>query len=101
MVSRALGRGLVKDARVYTILFTFMLRAADELWPLQLDGRGCPESHSRVSFTADSATIHLEHRKNAPHGDSVSRKCVCALRRLCGTCALKALARAHQSAPPR
>ena len=101
LVRRALARGLVKDARVYAVLFTFMLRAADELWPLQLDGRGSLEHHSRISFTADSATIHLEHRKNAPHGDTVARKCVCSLRQLCGPCALRALVQSHQRARPR
>ena len=93
---RALGRvalreGYRTDARVYVILFDFMLRAADELWPLQRDGYRSPDAHSRVLLHRAGATIDLRHRKNCPHGDSVSRRCVCSVSRLCGACALRAL----------
>ena len=98
LVKLAVSRQCLLDARAYVILFDFMLRASGELWPLQIDGSGSAEPHSRISFTNDSATIWLEHRKNAPHGDSVTRKCVCSCGRLCGVCSLRALVDSHVKA---
>ena len=98
LVKLAIARRCFLDARAYVVLFDFMLRASDEFWPLQIDGSGSAEPHSRISFTNDSATIWLEHRKNAPHGDSVTRKCVCSVGRLCGVCSLRAIVDSHVKA---
>ena len=91
------------SARLYIIAYSFMLRVQSELWPLQLDGRQglAPDStdwHSQVSFTDDSATITLRRRKNSLTISTITRPCICRLKRTkrCGVCALRAQCNRHR-----
>ena len=83
-------------ARIIAIVFHFMLRAADELFPLQIQGHhSCIilDKHQR----RNRATIKLAHRKNHPRGDEITRTCICNDQPsiLCGTCSLLAQVEQH------
>jgi hypothetical protein len=88
---------LLWEARMCIIARCFLLRVADELFPLQTDGReGLDPAdtrwHSQINFEPQAVTIVLRTRKNAPEGAVLRRTCSCALRPrlLCGVCALRA-----------
>ena len=111
LVKAALDGGHLSLARMFAVCRTFMGRAANELHPLQIDGRSGLESddtrwHSQVHIATDadgrlSATITLRTRKNAPRGGKLLRFCGCAAggngALLCGVCALRAQVRAHRA----
>lgn len=97
LVHCAVGEGCPEEARIYVIAYDFLFRVANELLPIQLDGRygvpdDCLDWHSTVDINPGVASVKLRSRKNAPHGAVVRRHCVCTDRRrlLCGTCALSA-----------
>ena len=57
-------------ARLFVIARGFLFRVANELLPLQADGR-C------VSIRRGSVVVHLRTRKNQPHGAKLVRHCAC------------------------
>ena len=105
LIRLAVKAGDVDSARLYAVARAWLARAANELFPLQRNGRAGLSSadagwHSRVTFTTtrapsalpgqprehDSppeasrrlvATIRLRTRKNAPFGERISRACTC------------------------
>ena len=79
------------SALAYILAYSFLLRVQSELFPLQRDGRSAADWHSWCSLSPSCGVLHFRSRKNAPGGDSITRPCVCAYRRPCGSCALAAL----------
>ena len=92
-------------ARLYSCSRHWLARVANELLPLQIDGRAnisedSLDWHSRIHILPvrdgrARVSIELRTRKNAPEGESVSRACSCRGSRgpkglLCGVCALLA-----------
>ena len=80
-------------ARFVIVAYHFMHRVQSELAPLQSDGKSLGNAwRSRIRSSANRLTIDYHRRKNAPHGSSIRRSCICAatLRWDCGVCALKA-----------
>jgi len=112
LIKAALDGGLLSLARMFAVCRTFMGRAANELHPLQIDGRSGLDSddtrwHSQVHIAVGgdgrlSATITLRTRKNAPRGGKLIRFCGCSANGndtlLCGVCALRAQVREHRAA---
>ena len=97
LVRRAVHEGSFEEARLYVVAYDFMFRVADELLPLQSQGKrgiadGSTDWHSEVEIRQGTASVNLRTRKNAQQGAVVRRHCVCTSRRrlLCGTCALTA-----------
>ena len=87
--------GSPEEARIYVIAYHFLFRVADELLPVQLQGRlGIPDGstawHSEVDISSKTVSVNLRTRKNAPHGAVVRRHCICTASKklLCGTCAM-------------
>ena len=94
-------------ARAYAVAYSFLFRCHDELFGLQVDGRNSTTSkyHSHIEFVPPtpltkrpSVSIHLASRKTSPHGEIISRPCICrkgspSIR--CGHCSLRALVDAH------
>ena len=105
MVKAAVSEDDLLAARAYAVAYAFLFRCRDELFGLQIDGRGSEgPHHSHITFkhrsssSPASATVHLTSRKNAQTGATISRPCICkkgfpSLR--CGPCALAAAARSH------
>ena len=96
-----------ESARLYSVAYTFMFRVANELIPIQQDGRlvatGSLDWHSVVRRTRAGSEVTLRTRKNAPNGAKVKRKCSCDIASplLCGSCALLAQVRAARRAGVR
>ena len=97
LVKYLVSNGSLEMARFIVVARAFLCRVADELGPLQVDGRaGLSESdtrwHSQVIFSASAVTIRLRTRKNAPEGAELVRSCECSGRPhlLCGFCSLSA-----------
>ena len=117
LVELAVRAGWSEVARIFVVARSWLFRVADELWPLQFDGRsGQPRDsqdwHSVVTFDgvpaaerAESSTfpmsavVVLRTRKNESGGATLSRRCSRAGRTdpcpdvLCGVCALFAQVR--------
>ena len=89
----------IELARLLIIGRQYLLQMADELFPLQRQGRsGLPSDseawHSEVVLGSGGAvTLVLRTRKNEPKGSKLTRPCVCRLQHplLCGACALRGL----------
>ena len=99
LVRLAVDRGHVHLARLFAVARQFLLRVADEGFPLQLDGKAAVaaeslEWHSRIILEPGRATLVLRTRKNEPRGASLARSCICLSQSplLCGVCALHAQA---------
>jgi hypothetical protein len=106
VVKNLLGNGLVELARFVVLARAFLCRVADELAPLQLDGRsglapGDTRWHSQIIFAANSVTVRLKSRKNAPEGAELVRSCECkgSPRLLCGFCSLQAQVKSQDWRP--
>ena len=86
-------------ARFIVVAHLFMHRVQSELAPLQLDGRTLAGHrwHSFVDIQRHHISITYHHRKNAPHGATIKRTCICKKgpSLSCGVCALRAHACRH------
>ena len=94
-------------ARAYVVAYSFLFRCHNELFGLQVDGRESNTApyHSHIEWVSPgpqakvpSVAIHLNSRKNSPHGETISRPCICrkgSVSLRCGYCALRALVRSH------
>ena len=77
LVRHAWSRGETDVAVAYVFAAVFMLRVANELIPLQIDGM-----HSKVVESVDKEgraqiVLHFASRKNRPAGASIRRRCLC------------------------
>lgn len=87
LITRAAEVDLVSLARLFAVARTFMARVANELIPLQVDGRArLPDGstcwHSQVRMNPpcrgkETVAIVLRARKNAPHGYKATRHGTC------------------------
>ena len=97
LIRAAVDSGDMELARLLAIARHFLLRAADELFPLQRAGRSSLPSdslawHSELDLGKTSVIV-LRTRKNKPRGSKISRSCVCRTQHplLCGACILRVL----------
>ena len=100
IVRSLVDSGDILLARLCSVAYHYQLRAVNEGFPLQIDGRlGIAANedrwHSQVKINGNSATIVLRTRKNARSVTSIRRECICNTSRVvCGVCSLKAMVRA-------
>ena len=94
LVRVAMDRGWDDLARLFVVARGFLFRVANELLPLQSNGKLDPRNqeqwHSTVKVRERKVEVQLRTRKNFPQGATLVRACSChkKLDLLCCACAL-------------